>query len=198
MTSKLLKTIVGVGIALGAAPACLGRSSTGELEPPREDGEPTSEPVPTGSSRPDASPPDAGPDVVSTPPDADVSDAETGDASVTDAGSLDASTDAGDPFCDVSWPPTKGGSPGKVACVDPLGDCADTWPPWRCYRVVGENTCSNQFQFEGPLYCIDGQWRCPPGSSEGASCLCWGPLSAGQSCSDAGVIVDGGGADGGG
>jgi hypothetical protein len=125
--------------------------------------------------------------------DADVmdagSDAAVSDAGVTDGAVTDAATDAPiDPFCDVAWPPTKGNpEPGRVACVDPLGECKNV-EPGRCYRLLAPYQCDITDDRVGPLYCISGEWHCPPGADDGLRCRCWGPLPAGQTCTDAGPI----------
>jgi hypothetical protein len=159
MTSKLRRTIVGVGIALGgAAPGCFGNSTA--------DG------------------------------DASDSDDDTFDAGDPDAGGPDASFDASsdafadsvNPFCDVSWPPTKGNpTPGRVACVDPLGECVDAWPPNRCYKMLDPGVCITDQDRQGPLYCVNGEWHCPPGSDDGTACRCFPPSEA-----DIGICPDAG------
>jgi len=160
MTSKLRRTIVGVGIALGGtAPGCFGSSSADDAAP--------------GSGDDDTS-------------DGGVPDAQSSDAAM-DA-STDAWPDATDPFCDVSWPPTKGNpTPGTVACVDPLGECANAFPPSRCFKMVEPGACLTNQDRQGPLYCVNGQWECPPGTDNGASCWCWPPSEA-----DVGICPDAG------
>jgi hypothetical protein len=215
MTSKLLRTIVGVGMALGAVPACLGRTAVGDdrsasdeagddtpgersdargpdvdasvpIPPdPEEPGRPPdpTEPVDGGSGVPDASPGDAshGDDGGTG-----VLDASPGD----DAGAVDASSDAPiDPYCDVWWPPTKGTPErGRVPCVDPLNECEDAWVPRGCMELLAPNVCSFERSWEGPLYCFDGQWRCPPGFDDGPRCVCFGPLPAGETCATDGGV----------
>ena len=227
MTSKLRRTIVGVGIAFGgAAPGCFGRTDVrGDFATPSEsdDGNQLAdarapEAGPTDGAPPDRADPSPVPDAMS-PGDADVADANdaavidaasdaasdadvtdadvvdagndaaVSDAGVTDADVADAATDAPiDPFCDVSWPPTKGGPGGRVACVDPLGECKNVEPPWRCIRLLAPYHCDTTADRVGPLYCISGEWHCPPGTDDGSRCRCWGPLPAGQTCTDAGPL----------
>ena len=204
MTSKLLRTIVGVGIALGAAPACFGRTAIGDDrspsdeagdDTPRERPEPQAPNVDASDARPQrpaepTEPGDGGIGPLDASPGVEggmgVLDASPG----IDAGVADASSDAPiDPYCDVWWPPTKG-SPyrGRVACVDPLHECDDAWAPWGCFELIAPNVCSFDRSWEGPLYCFDGQWRCPPGFDDGPRCTCFGPLPAGETCP-----TDGGG-----
>jgi len=206
MTSKLKRTIVGVGIALGAAPACFGRTDVGS------DRSPSGETDDDGTNdQGDARPPDAQPIDAGTPDRVEPTDAgapdriDPTDGSVPpdaapdiDADVTDASSDASvDPFCDVSWPPTKGDpDPGRVACVDPLKECTDAWPPRQCYRLLAPFTCDPTMQRVGPLYCIGGQWQCPPGTDQGSRCRCYGPVPAGQTCTDAGLMpADAGGGE---
>lgn len=215
MTSKLLRTIVGVGIALGgAAPACLGRTDVdGEASRAEQaDDEPSAVPEPR---EPDADPPDAppsdagGPDRVEptdsgfqppdTPPNADAGAPDAASDAASDAGrdaasdaafdaSIDAGGDAGDPFCDVAWPPTKGvPDPRRAPCVDPLKECTGVVPPRGCFRLIEPGVCSYDRTWEGPLYCFDHEWRCPPGTEDGPRCVCFGPLPPGQTCTDAGA-----------
>jgi hypothetical protein len=157
MTSKLRRTLVGVGIALGGvAPGCFGNSAGGDDGASDDDDDDTV----------DAGPPDV----------------QNADAAV------DAWADAMDPFCDVSWPPTKGNpTPGTVPCVDPLGECTDDYPPIRCYKMVEPGICLRDQDRQGPLYCVDGQWQCPPDSTEGTGCRCWPPTEA-----DVGICPDAG------
>jgi hypothetical protein len=192
MTSKLRRTIVGVGIALGGAvPACFGQSQTGDTRREPDDAHADGD-VPDASSS-EAAATDAATDRSAVTDAAlDASTDATIDAAldvVTDAAldaSTDATIDAADPFCDVSWPPTKGNpTPGTVPCVDPLGECTDAWPPWRCYEMPSPGTCLGEHDRVGPLYCIGGQWLCPPGSDDGQRCECW-PLPDGSGCNDAG------------
>jgi len=197
MTSKLRRTIVGVGIALGgAAPGCFGRTQMLDDSPSADTEDETTVPLPDARA-PEPSPTDAGPPDRSDATDADTTlDAmpdATPDATPGIDGGLDASSDgAVDPFCDVSWPPTKGTpSPGRVPCVDPLHECAGAYPPYRCFKLVAPFHCDGE-ALEGPLYCIGGEWRCPPGADDGMRCRCWGTLPAGQSCTDAGLTGVGG------
>ena len=204
MTSKLLRTIVGVGIALGAVPACLGRTAVDDDRLPSDE---TADDTP--AERADARAPDVDasepnppdPNPPDTPPEptepsdggAGMIDASQGDDGGTgvidaspgdDAGVVDASSDAPiDPFCDVWWPPTKG-SPdrGRVPCVDPLNECVNAWVPRGCMELLAPNVCSFERSWEGPLYCFDGEWRCPPGFDDGPRCVCFGPLPTGETC----------------
>jgi hypothetical protein len=177
MTSKLRKTIVGVGIALGgAAPACFGRTDiVGDLPEPGERDEET-------ELTPDARASDPRPD-----------GGEAADGSMTDAGDgavPDAATDAPiDQFCDISWPPTKGNRfYGPVPCVDPLHECKNKPLPYQCIRLIEPYVCDWNETRVGPLYCIGGEWRCPPGTAERSGCRCYGPLPPGKTCTDAGVM----------
>jgi hypothetical protein len=214
VTSKLRRTIVGVGIALGgAAPGCFGRTDVAELAPLEGSDEPTATDTPDDRT-PDATPTDAGrPSRVDAgndsgsnePPTADAGPSDGGppdaappdaapnlDAGMTDAASdaaVDASNDAADPFCDVAWPPTKGlPDPRSAPCVDPLNECkGNAYVPRGCFRLLAPDVCSYERTWEGPLYCIDGEWRCPPGTEDGPRCVCFGPLGEGQTCTDAGI-----------
>ena len=167
MTSKLRRTIVGVGIALGGAtPACFGRTDVSPDFPwPGEPDEESEHTPDTGVPEPSGGGP---------PSD----------------GAMDAETDASiDPFCDVSWPPTKGNRfSGPVACVDPLRECTGKQLPYQCIRLIEPFVCDFRETRVGPLYCIGGEWRCPPGTDEGARCRCYGPRPPGQTCTDAGPI----------
>ena len=173
---------MGVGIALGgaAAPGCFGRSHF-------DAGDAAAGAAGDSNHEPDTS--DALTD--------GTSDASTDSASdASSDGALDASADGPiDPYCDVSWPPTKANpTPGTVPCVDPLHECADASPPWRCYRMIEPGTCLRETDYDGPLYCVDGDWRCPPNSDEGERCTCWS--ADGGGCPDASA-GDMPGADGG-
>jgi hypothetical protein len=180
VTSKLRRTLVGVGIALGgAAPGCFGRTDVSDRHSPPDDDD-------TAGDQRDAGLPD---------PDGGI-DGDSG-APEAEGGALDASSDgAADQFCDLWWPPTKGSAVwGPVPCVDPLDECANLLPPWRCYRMIAPYTCDLQASQEVPLYCIGGEWRCPPGSDPGERCKCWGPLEPGQVCSDGGLVDAGEGTE---
>lgn len=210
MTSKLRRTIVGVGIALGgAAPACFGRTDVADLSSYEE---PDDLPNNPDTRTPDATPADASPPIrndagdgsvkpVTPMPDAAPPDASPPDASLPDAGpdvdadlvdaasdaAVDAANDGMDPFCEVSWPPTKGGPlPPRAPCVDPLNECENAFPPRGCFILAAPGVCGPDRTWEGPLYCINGEWRCPPGTEDGPRCVCFGPLPAGETCSDAG------------
>jgi hypothetical protein len=188
MTSKLRRTIVGVGIALGgAAPACFGRTDVAsDFATPGDPDEGNERAPDDGSREPNAA--DAAP-----PDRADASDGGASAPDAADAGdgaTMDAATDAPiDPFCDVSWPPTKANwFSGPVACVDPLNECKNTPVPYQCFRLIEPHVCDPSETRVGPLYCIGGEWRCPPGAAERSGCLCYGPLPAGKTCTDAGVM----------
>jgi hypothetical protein len=177
VTSKLQRALVGVGMALGgAAPACLGRTAVaGDFPSPGE---------PDGVTEPTLA--DSGSDASDASDVTDASDAT--DAS--DGAAMDAASDALiDPFCDVSWPPTKGNEfSGPVACVDPLRECSNEPLPYRCIRLLEPYVCDLTETRVGPLYCIGGAWRCPPGTDDGARCVCYGPLPPGKTCTDAGLM----------
>jgi hypothetical protein len=163
MTSKLRRTIVGVGIALGgAAPACFGRTDVLSDFPTPGEGDDETELAPDDGV-----------------PDPGQPDATNDDATGTPI----------DPFCDVSWPPTKGNQfSGPVACVDPLHECTGKRLPYQCIRLIEPYVCDFRETRVGPLYCIGGEWRCPPGTDPGARCRCSGPLEPGKTCTDAGPI----------
>jgi hypothetical protein len=197
-TSKLLRTIVGVGIALGAAPACFGRTEVASDASPfgPKDDDTTFNPSGRGL---DGGPSDANsPDPVD-PPIVDASHEEAApdgapivdaaaDAADAGADAADAGDAAADPFCDVAWPPTKGGPfPPNAPCFDPLHECDDAWVPRGCHELFAPGVCSYERSWEGPLFCIDGEWRCPTGSEDGPRCECFGPLPPGETCAtDAG------------
>lgn len=187
MNSKLRPTLVGMGIAFGATlPGCLGRASAdrdgpsdrvqdpdGPEEYEVQDGQ---EPLGDDFDDPAA-------------PDDDQAPAEDNDPTIA-------------AFCDATWPPTKGRpDPPTPLCVDPDDECQGVDLPRQCYRLIDERTCNYEEPFTGPLYCVDGAWECPPGSTVGFTCLddeceneciCWGPLPEGYMCGENGLVGIGG------
>jgi hypothetical protein len=91
-----------------------------------------------------------------------------------------------DPFCDATWPTTKG-NPSPPACVDPDKECAAN-QTLGCRDKLGPLHCG---YIRSSAFCIDGEWLCHPDTITETECRCYGPLAEGQVCTDMGV-VDGG------
>lgn len=113
------------------------------------------------------------------------------------SGGVGAAGDGGfggfDPFCDATWPNTKG-APPRPTCVDPNGECpADSW--MRCNERLGEHQCKYDFQAMQSPFCIDGVWVCAADRLSDDDCKCWGEAPPGQECTENGwTPIDGGAA----
>jgi hypothetical protein len=119
-------------------------------------------------------------------------------AGVSGAGGLtDAGTDGPDPFCDTTWPTTKGNPAAPPTCADqaacggPVNDAG--FPRWLQCRVrLGDFQCE---YFHVTSYCKDGEWACPPDGIPPGDCRCFGPTPAGMICTEDGFVpIDGGAA----
>lgn len=112
-------------------------------------------------------------------------------------GLTDAGADAPDPFCDTTWPTTKGNpaAPPKcedqVACGGPFNDAG--FQRWlQCRSRLGEHQCDWSHVTS---YCNNGQWACPPEGILPVDCWCVGETPPGWICTENGwVSVDRGAA----
>jgi hypothetical protein len=75
-----------------------------------------------------------------------------------------------DPFCDATWPTTKG-NPDPPSCIDPNLECIDAGPVMRCATVAPNRACADPILAS---LCIDATWVCPEGSVLLEDCWCWG------------------------
>jgi hypothetical protein len=127
----------------------------------------------------------------------------TGGSTAGQAGTVQAGTggvpDGGmpiDPFCDVTWPPTKANpDPQAMPCVDPFNQCTDARLQ-NCYRTLDGGACEGGDGRLAPLYCVEGVWQCPPGSLPPESCACFVWNSAARTCPGTGGTGGDGGAGG--
>lgn len=94
-----------------------------------------------------------------------------------------------DPFCDASWPTTKG-SPGPPACVDPMNQC-DPSTRVVCYAPLEPKRCDYE---RSSAFCIDGTWQCHPELVDAVNCKCFGDGPPGYVCTDTGWMPAPGGA----
>jgi len=119
-----------------------------------------------------------------------------GDSGATAGGGPDwgvtgASGEAGahsDPFCDTTWPTTKG-NPPIPECADPHNECEDE--PLRCLIVVGEFACDGHYDRAHAPLCVNGAWVCEPGLVPATECKCLAPLAEGHVCTRDGVVPEG-------
>ena len=185
MHSRLFRAVVGVGLALGASTTgCKSDANEGDIEPGQMEAstegaivadvntavpEAGAADVTTADAAWEAAPADASmaddaeEGATTVDAEADATTADRADARNPDAGD-------GDPFCDLTWPTTKGGMP---ACVDPLHLCplTSTLPPISCMVDLGGGRCAWPRQFPR---CVGGQWACPSGQLSLQDCLCTG------------------------
>lgn len=91
-----------------------------------------------------------------------------------------------DPFCDATWPTTKG-NPGPPACTDPMMQC-DQGARLSCAKSLGGRQCD----FERySAFCIDGEWLCHPDHVDYTHCRCYGETPPGMVCTDTGWMSTG-------
>lgn len=86
-----------------------------------------------------------------------------------------------DPFCDSTWPTTKG-NPGPPACVDPMNEC-DIGTRLTCYESPGPMRCDGE---RHSAFCIDGKWMCHPDTINALDCRCFGEAPPNQTCTQDG------------
>lgn len=190
MNSKLRPTLVGMGIALGSSlPACMGQTSSDRADGHSEESPEVQEPRPIDE-----------PHLVDDPHEVDQV-VEPVDRDEPEPPPRERETDDSEPtlaaFCDETWPPTKGSpDPPTPLCVDPHDECEGAPLPYECLALLDDNVCDYEQRHMDPLYCVDGQWQCPPGSTSGwecegdeceNTCRCWGPLPEGTVCGENGI-----------
>jgi hypothetical protein len=94
-----------------------------------------------------------------------------------------------DPFCDATWPTTKG-NPGPPACTDPMNECD---PAMRLY--CGKSTGRMQCDYTRySSFCIDQEWVCHPDHVEMTECKCLGEPPPNYVCTETGWMMAGGSA----
>lgn len=96
--------------------------------------------------------------------------------------------DGSDPFCDTTWPTTKG-DPPIPECVDPDHECQDEFA-LRCLIPVGEFACDGGFERSYAPFCVDGSWECEAGLVPVTECKCLAPLAEGQICTEDGISLE--------
>jgi hypothetical protein len=107
----------------------------------------------------------------------------------------DAATDGGpdtskfDPFCDATWPTTKG-YPGPPACTDPRNEC-DPHTRLTCASSLGGARCDDE---RYSAFCIEGAWVCHPDQVVFTDCRCFGEIPPGKVCTESGWATPAGGA----
>jgi len=94
-----------------------------------------------------------------------------------------------DPFCDATWPTTKG-NPGPPACVDPMSQC-DAILTVGCRGALGPQHCDF---IRYSAFCVDGEWMCHPDTIPETECRCYGEAPPGSVCTDMGLVPADGGA----
>jgi hypothetical protein len=194
LKSKLWQTLVGVGVALGGAPlACLGKSAApaGESDSGGGAGVAGGGVVPRGGSAGEAAPGGGG----GVTPVGAGGAPPAGAGGVQSGGVAGALADGGvpvDPFCEVTWPPTKANpEPQALPCVDPFNQCTTADVPY-CLRVLEGGACEfGDGRAEG-LICVAGAWECPPGWMASGFCTCFATNGGESNCER----PDGGGAGG--
>jgi len=92
-----------------------------------------------------------------------------------------------DPFCDATWPTTKG-QPAPPACTDPMSEC-DPVTRLSCRDALGPLQCDF---IRYSAFCIDGAWLCHPDTIREVDCRCYGELPAGTVCTEMGPMPAGG------
>jgi hypothetical protein len=86
-----------------------------------------------------------------------------------------------DPFCDSTWPTTKG-SPGPPTCTDPKNEC-DPVTRLSCSVSLGGLRCDYE---RHSAFCVDGAWLCHPDQADIAQCRCFGEIPPGMVCTETG------------
>jgi hypothetical protein len=171
VSSRLLHTIVGVGIALGAS-GCWARSELPDAAGAQAEG------GEAGSAGDQAT----GGTMVGGREGVG-GNAGTGGVLGTSGTSGGDPFQGFDPFCDATWPNTKG-TPPRPACVDPRSEC-DPFDWHRCQRVLGPYSCEGWPTEQSP-FCIAGTWVCAPGTVSDEYCRCWGRAERGYECTEDG------------
>lgn len=105
-----------------------------------------------------------------------------------DPGAAGQGGDGFDPFCDTSWPTTKG-NPPVPECVDPDHACQDE-PPLRCYVPTGEFTCDGAFGKTYAPFCVNGSWQCESGLVSATECKCFTWQADDHVCSNGAVPAE--------
>ena len=104
----------------------------------------------------------------------------------TEPGAAGQGGDGTDPFCDTTWPTTKG-NPSVPECVDPEHQCENEWP-LRCLIPVGEFACDGHFEHAYAPFCIQGEWECESGLVPVSECRCLAPIAEGYICTEDGIM----------
>lgn len=99
-----------------------------------------------------------------------------------------------DPFCDATWPTTKGHHSTRPVCVDPTGAC-DPADQARCTELSAPYWCEDWMEYSP--FCIDSAWVCAPGFVLPSDCRCWGSAPEGMACTEGGWMPSGEGGAGG-
>lgn len=150
MASRLFHAVVGLGIALGtAAVGCDGPGDEATTDTSTSD----------YTSRIEKA--------VPCP--------EVDGGSHVDAGA-DAANVPFDPFCDVSWPTTKGNASGPT-CGDVSG-CVLAGPSPFCAPTSDASAktivCEPaKISGQNAAWCVDRTWTCAPGTVRRDECSCW-------------------------
>ena len=84
----------------------------------------------------------------------------------------------------------------RVPCVDPLHECTDAYPPWRLLPDARTGNVSRETDYDGPLYCVDGRVAMSPRQRRRAALHVLGVVRTAEVAPDASAD-DRTGADGG-
>lgn len=91
-----------------------------------------------------------------------------------------------DPFCDSTWPTTKG-NPGPPLCTDPQMAC-DPLTRLSCVKPIDGLRCEHE-RHSG--FCIDGEWQCHPDQVDYTTCRCFGEPPPDMVCTETGWMSTG-------